>query len=386
MRAISTISEHPDSQTAALEVCAALETALEGSKPAALIVLASFHHTAACTLISETIRRQIQPQALIGGTAQTVFSGLMAPERRSGVVAFALEGEGLTARACLMDWTRGPAELATPEHWANLISTGTDHAATILLADPFSTDPRPILQSIDRAVPGQIGGGLLSGSSQPGCNVLIADDVHANTGVVGLGIGGPIRCDSLVSQGCRPIGERLIVTGIQESSVVSLSGRRAADAARDAILTLNQTDRDLVSNGLRLGVAVNEFREHFGPHDFLVREIIGVDEETGALRIAERPAVGQSVQFLIRDPASAESDLDLALDAQSLDETPPLGVLLAESGVRGAITPDLQRLRDRLGSVPMAGLVCAGEFARGPERSVVHGASASALIFRAKER
>ncbi|MCH2145155.1 MAG: FIST C-terminal domain-containing protein [Phycisphaerales bacterium] len=368
-----------------MEVATALEKDLQGATPAALILLGSFHHASALTLVAGTIRDQIQPGSMISGTAQTVFSGLRAPERRSGLVGFVLEGDGLQARAFIRDWHRGPAELTTPEEWSTMASTGADHAATILLADPFSTDPRPVLQAIDQALPGPVGGGLLSGSTRPGGNVLIADDEHASTGLVGLGLGGPIRCGTLVSQGCRPIGQRMIVTGVHESAVMSLGGRPATDAARETIMGLNQSDRDLVANGLRLGVAVTEYREHFGPHDYLVREITGVDEQTGALRVAERPSVGQSVQFLIRDPASADSDLDLALDAASLDEAPPFGLLLAESGVRAGTESDLERLNARLGDLPTAGMICAGEFARGRDRSVVHGASASALIFRAKE-
>lgn len=386
MRALSTISAHPDTRTAALEVATALETALEGAQPAALILLASFHHAKAFSAISDHLQSQFQPQALIGGTAQTVFSGLEAPERRSGLVAFALAGDGLVARSFMMDWERGPAELATPAHWNTLASTGSDHAATILLADPFTTDPRPILDALDRGVPGPIGGGLLSGSTRPGCNVLIADQAHATTGLVGMGVGGPVRCETLVSQGCRPIGRPMVVTGAGQDSVTTLGGRPAAEAARETILSLKENERQLVSNGLRLGLAVTEYQEHFGAHDFLVREITGVDENTGALQIAERPAVGRTVQFLIRDPASAESDLDLALDAQSLDETPPLGILLAESSVRGVTMPDLKQFRTRLGEVPVAGMVCAGEFARRSGRSLVHGASASALIFRARDQ
>ena len=135
-----------------------------------------------------------------------------------------------------------------------------------------------------------------------------------------------------------------------------------------------------------MGLAMSEYKERFGAHDFLVREIVGVDEETGALQIAERPSVGQTVQFLIRDPESARNDLQLALDKQSLDDTQPLGALLCESRVRGQLQADLDCLRSRMEGVPLAGMVCAGEFARGAERSVVHGASASAMIFRTNRR
>lgn len=386
MRAITAISEHPDTRTAALELASALESSLGSTPPAAIILMASFHHSRGFAAGAEIIGAHLQPQALMGGTAQTVFAGLDAPERRSGLAAFALEGEALTARAFLLDWEHGPAELATPLHWRNLGLTGENHAATIVLADPFTTAPGPILEAIDNALPGPLGGGLLSGSTRPGCNMLIADRRHTSTGVVGIGIGGPVRCEMLVSQACRPIGEPMIVTAASEGQVLSLGGRPAAKAARETILALSETDRELVSDGLRLGLAMSEFREHFGSHDFLVREIIGVDEQSGALQVAERPAVGRTVQFLVRDPEAAEADLDLALDVQLLDETPPVGVLLAESSIRGAPATDLQQMRARLGDIPVAGMVCAGEFAPWGERTVLHGASASAMIFRSKGR
>jgi small ligand-binding sensory domain FIST len=79
----------------------------------------------------------------------------------------------------------------------------------------------------------------------------------------------------------------MVVTGAGQDSVTTLGGRPAAEAARETILSLKENERQLVSNGLRLGLAVTEYQEHFGAHDFLVREITGVDENTGALQIAE---------------------------------------------------------------------------------------------------
>ena len=99
---LSAISEHPDTRTAALEVAIGLGVVpRERHQPAALILLmASFHHSLeAFAAGAEIIGSHLQPQALIGGTAQTVFAGLDAPDRRSGLVAFALQGDDLTARA-----------------------------------------------------------------------------------------------------------------------------------------------------------------------------------------------------------------------------------------------------------------------------------------------
>ena len=385
-QAAAFLSAHTDTRTAALEVAGQLEEAL-GSTPAkALVVFASFHHARNFRTGIDILQAHLGTEATIGVTAQTVFAGLDAPERRSGFAAFVLGGPEIEARAFILDWDRGPAELTTPQRWQEIASTGTRHAGTFLLADPFSTAPDPVLASLNAALPGPISGGMLTGSTLPGGNVLIADDVQTHTGVVGIGFGGNISCEMLLSRACRPIGEPILVTAATHDTILALGGRPAASVARDAILTLPENERDLVSDGLRLGIAASEFRDRFNAPDFVVREIVGVDEKSGALKINERPTVGRTVQFHILDLDAANSDLDLALEAQLLEPTPPIGILMADSASRAVESEDLSQIHHRLGSVPIAGLVAAGEFGPFGERPVLQGGCASALILRANGR
>lgn len=363
-----------------------LEGGLAGAPAKAIVVLASFHHARSLNLAIDILRAHLSPEALVGGTAQTVFAGLDVPERRSGLAAFAIGGPEVHARAFALDWTRGPAELMSPDHWHSIAHTGENHAATFLLADPFSTASAPVLSTINDALGGPIGGGLLSGSTLPGGNVLIADDVKTHTGIVGIGIGGDLRCEMLLSRACRPIGEPLLVTAATHDRILALGGRPAAIAARETILHLNESDRELVSDGLRLGVAACEFRDRFNPPDFLIREIVGVDEKTGALQINERPIVGRTVQFHVLDLDVARTDLELALEGQLLKSEPPIGILMAESAIREVGSEDLAQIRERLGSVPTAGFVAAGEFGPFDERAVLQGGCASAMIFRQNDR
>ena len=385
-KASAAISGHADTRTAALEVAEWVEGGLAGAQAKALIVLASFHHARSLNLAIETLQAHLKPEALIGGTAQTVFAGVDVPERRSGLAAFAIGGPDVHARAFALDWERGPAELTTPNHWRTLAHTGEDHAATFLLADPFSTAPAPVLSNVSTAIGGPIGGGLLSGSTLPSGNTLVANEVQTHTGLVGIGIGGNLRCEMLLSRACRPIGEPLLVTAAAHDRILGLGGRPAAAVAREAILGLSETERQLVSDGLRLGIAASEFRDRFSPPDFLIREIVGVDEKTGALQINERPIIGRTVQFHVLDLDVARNDLDLALEAQLLETEPPIGILMAESGLRDVGSEDLAQIRQRLGAVPTAGFVAAGEFGPFNEQAVLQGGCASAMIFRQNDR
>ena len=387
MRAASTISRHPDTRTATFELTEALLHQLDGDSPAMVVLMASFHHARALPDAALSIRQRLDPQALVASTAYSVFSGLEHSDGAAGIAAFVLAGDGIAAQSCLLDWERGPAELLNTPQWSEVASTGLTRRATILLGDPFTCAPSPILNTIAPLCAAPIGGGLLSGSSQPGGNVLIAGNASGNTGIAVLGIEGALRCNGLVSQSCRPIGRPMVITAAHADKVIAIGGRPAAEAAREAILTLPDPERELVGNGLKIGVVRDEYQTHFGASDFLVREIVGIDEKTGALHVVERPSVGRTVQFHVRDPDAALADLDLALDVQLLDHEPAVGVFMTESRQRRMAEVDLQQLHDRLGPIPIAGMSTAGEFAGGggEQPPAIHCASTSALIFRNPE-
>src|SRR5256885_16615095 len=72
-------------------------------------------------------------------------------------------------------------------------------------------------------------------------------------------------------------------------------------------------DQDLFQRGPHVGLAMTEYRDRFGRGDFLVRNLYSVDRATGAMAITDRVRVGQTVQFQVRDAASADEDLRLLL-------------------------------------------------------------------------
>ena len=53
---------------------------------------------------------------------------------------------------------------------------------------------------------------MASAAQQPGGNVLVRNDSIYDDGMVGLSLSGPMEVETVVSQGCRPIGIPMIVT------------------------------------------------------------------------------------------------------------------------------------------------------------------------------
>jgi small ligand-binding sensory domain FIST len=260
--------------------------------------------------------------------------------------------------------------------------------AFLLLADPYSIDGEALLAALEDAAPGRpVLGGFASGAGAPRGHALwLSREVHRD-GAVGLAVDGAVRVAPLVSQGCRPIGRRFTVTKASGQRIATLAGKPAVEALREVLEGLGAEDRDLARTGLHLGRAAIEAKAEFGRGDFLVRNIVGVVPEDGSLVVGDHVEVGQTVQFQLRDAASATEDLSLLLDGQSSSGKPG-AALLFSCGGRGARMfgrrdHDLGLVREKLGDVPVAGFFCNGEIGPVGSRSFLHGFTSSLAIFRA---
>ena len=122
----------------------------------------------------------------------------------------------------------------------------------------------------------------------------------------------PVR--PVVSQGCRPIGQPFTVTRAERNLLYELAGQPAVRRLQELVLAADDDERELMRSGLHLGVVVDEHRLDFGRGDFLVRNVLGADQDNGALAVGEHVEVGQTVQFHVRDAAAADEDLRLLLE------------------------------------------------------------------------
>ena len=173
---------------------------------------------------------------------------------------------------------------ASPEAWETLVKTSADREPHfILLADPFSLRGEHLLMGLDYAFPSSVKiGGLASGANQPGGNALyLSDEVH-DSGAVGLALHGDIAVDTVVAQGCRPIGEPMQVTECERNLLLALNGRPPLEVLRELFQELSERDRQLAQHSLFLGVVMDELKDEPKIGDFLIRNIMGMDPQRGA--------------------------------------------------------------------------------------------------------
>ena len=127
------------------------------------------------------------------------------------------------------------------------------------------------------------------------------DDRIMTTGAVAVMCSDDVPIRAVVSQGCRPIGKPLTITRAERNLVHELAGQPAMDRLQEIVQAATDEDRQLMREGLHVGLVVDEHRLDFERGDFLVRNLLGVDQSTGSLAISEQVEVGQTVQFQVRD-------------------------------------------------------------------------------------
>lgn len=253
----------------------------------------------------------------------------------------------------------------------------------LVLADPHTTDVETLAASLEAAAPNvPVLGGMASSLGQ-GTHVFL-NGVAYDEGAVVLAVTSPYAVRPVVSQGASPIGKTWTITGVRENLVETIAGRPAQEVLAETLHGLPPATLERVRTGLLVGLAMNEYRDDFSRGDFLIRNLLGYDPETGALAVSAYPRAGQTIQFQFRDAQAASEDLRLRLaDARAASAgSEPIAALLCTCNGRGSrmFGPgdhDAVALDEAFPGLPVGGLFCAGEIGTVGNRTFLHGFTAS---------
>ena len=376
-RYASALSCHPVAAHAVGETAGEILERFDGDDPHLAVCFVSPHFVGAFDDAANALRNLLDPQVLIGVTASGIIGGAREVEDGPAFAVFA---------AHLPDATLTPVALRTEDTPDGTAITGWPETAgdaptLLLVADPFTFPTDAFLRRLNEDRPGlSVIGGLASAAGHPGGNRLILDDqVHVD-GAIGVLLDG-VTVDTVVSQGCRPIGQPFTVTRAERNLVAELGGQPAVQRLQELATSVTDDERDLLRRGLHVGIVVDEHKVDFGRGDFLVRNVLGADPDAGALAVGDVVDVGQTVQFHVRDGRAADEDLRALLHARAAD-----GALLFTCNGRGQHlfgVPDHDSgvVAELLGAVPVAGAFCAGELGPVGGQNFLHGFTASLALF-----
>lgn len=382
------LSTNSTTRQAIEEVLPQAQESLQGT-PDLAIVFFSPHHIAAAKHLATTLMQRLNPRCLIGCNAESVACNDQEIERspalsvwlarwsqRVDLEPFHLVLERTPDGASLLGWPDG------------ILGADPQQSAILLLGDPFTFPVDAFLDQVNQGHRGlRVMGGMASGIRGPGqCRLLLGERV-VDQGAVGVLLQGPVRVRSIVSQGCRPIGRHMVITKGQDNIISELGGKPPLTLLQQLWNELNERDRELFQQGLHIGRVINEYQDTFQRGDFLVRNVLGLDRESGSLALTDHIRVGQTVQFHVRDAETADEDLHALLQMDlSAHEQRPSGALLFTCNGRGSrlfARPhhDASVIQAEAGKLPLAGFFAQGELGPVGGQNFIHGFTASVVLF-----
>jgi small ligand-binding sensory domain FIST len=393
MKWATTISRKTSFEDAVLECAEGLSRRLGPGPISLALAFVTPHFADYYPRLYGLVSQYLEPKTFLGCSGGGVIGGGEEVERSPAVtmVAARLPGVRLTPlhlSGPLPDLD-GP-----PDAWERLVGVRAhDKEHFVLLADPFSGRPEALLAGLDYAFPNSSKiGGLASGATSPGLNALFLDGEVFTEGTVGVALSGDVVVDTVVAQGCRPIGELMRITRCEGNLLYELDDRPAFEVLQELFAALDARDRHLASTALFVGVLMDEFREEPRVGDFLIRNLIGADPRRGAVAVGEHLQEGMRVRFHLRDAKTSAEDLHAMLRSyeKTSPENVPSGALLFSclgrgEGLYGRPNFDTDVFREHLGDVPVGGFFCNGEIGPVGGATFLHGYTSAFGLFRSRD-
>lgn len=386
VKAAAAIARHPDWREALADALARVTDEVADADLAVLFASASYEPGFAELIVQA--QHTLRSRVLIGCSGQGVIGPSQEVEGEPALALLALS----LPDAVLEPRHLSQAEIEqcdSAEATRGLLGVPPDDAsAWLLFADPFTLDAERLLDVLSGSYPETpLMGGMASGETQVRRTHLFLDGRVHEHGAVALAVGGPLTIRSIVSQGCSPIGQPWTITDTQGQIIQSIAGRPALDVLLETLRELPPDAQRRAQQNLLIGLAMDEYREEFGRGDFLIRNLLGADRESGAIAVSALPREGQTFQFQVRDAAAADEDLRLLLEERRA--APPgeewLAALLWScngrgQGLFGSPDHDAKAVADVLGPIPLAGFFCNGEIGPVGSKNYLHGFTASIAL------
>jgi small ligand-binding sensory domain FIST len=337
----------------------------------------------------EILRVHARIPLLAGCSSTSLVAGSKEIEDATGIVLalYSLPGAELKG----FRFTQTQVEAADGQSYWSLESgvPPTHTNGWLAFIDPFHLDAENWIRSWNESfAPLPTFGGLASGPvSEQATQIYLNGEVFEDGGVA-VSVGGEVKLSGVISQGCTPIGDTWTLTRVEHNLIHQIANRPAYAVLADTVQKLSPADQQKARGNLFIGLVVNEYLEDFHRGDFLVRQLIGGDPNSGVLAVGAQPRAGQTMQFQRRDAAAASEDMRELLERAKTKiggATIYGGCLCCCNGrgknLFGTPDHDAELVQKEIGPLGLAGFFCNGEIGPVGEKNYLHGFTASLALF-----
>ena len=368
---------------------AALEASLEALERSgadhadlALVFVTGDAHTRAHEAL-HAVRRVTGAPVVLGCSGTGILTERREVEDDLAVAVLAVRCERLVATPFSFERQGEQRDLGT-ELARRIGPTVAEGGCVLVLPDAMDCNPPALLGQLHDA----LGFVPVLGAVAAGAPMFELYNTDAMEGsLVGVALSGLAPVIG-VTQGCTPIGEPYVITHAEGNVIQRIGSRPALEMLTEAIRANPDTQARIRHAGVFAGLAMDPAKSPLERGDFLVRNLVGADQSSGAVAVAERVRVGQTLQFQIRDAEASRQDLRDMLDelAERLHgRRPAFGCYFdcagRGRGLYGVPDHDVRLIRERLGEFPLVGFFGNGEFAPIGRRNFFHNYTGALVIF-----
>jgi small ligand-binding sensory domain FIST len=368
---------------------AALEASLEALERSgadhadlALVFVTGDAHTRAHEAL-HAVRRVTGAPVVLGCSGTGILTERREVEDDLAVAVLAVRCERLVATPFSFERQGEQRDLGA-ELARRIGPTVAEGGCVLVLPDAMGCNPPALLGQLHDA----LGFVPVLGAVAAGAPMFELYNTDAMEGaLVGVALSGLAPVIG-VTQGCTPIGEPYVITHAEGNVIQRIGSRPALEMLTEAIRANPDTQARIRHAGVFAGLAMDPAKSPLERGDFLVRNLVGADQSSGAVAVAERVRIGQTLQFQIRDAEASRQDLREMLDelAERLHgRRPAFGCYFdcagRGRGLYGVPDHDVSLIRERLGEFPLVGFFGNGEFAPIGRRNFFHNYTGALVIF-----
>ena len=228
-------------------------------------------------------------------------------------------------------------------------------------------DPRNgQLAKLIEQLPDQIGNGYLVGgltSSDSYYYQVAGELVEGN--LSGIIFDDSVNVVTGLTQGCSPIGNIHQLTECDSNIAISIDKRPALDVMKEEIGEVLSRDLNRIGGYIFAGFPLADT----DTGDYLVRNLLGIDVNTGAIAIGDYLQPGVPIMFCKRDGKTAVEDLQRMLNniKRRAKGTIKGGLYFSCLGrgqyMFGEAHKEMELIAETLGDIPIVGFYANGEIA-----------------------
>jgi small ligand-binding sensory domain FIST len=361
----SGLSDQSDAVRAAAQAAAAAMSLAKLQRANLVFMFSTADHAAKYPEMLTAVRQVTGCGNLVGCSGAGVLTSDGEIEGEQGVAVLAVASDQATAAPFIVQNLKGRDRDAGREIGALVTPYRRGDSILVVFPDTLNCNPEALFAGIADGL-GDIpvvGGGAADDGAGKATYQMCGGKVIQN-GVTGVLISGSLSSSIGVTQACRPIGRPLLVTEAEGNVIEKIDGRPAVQALAESLGPALWEEVSRLAGFIFVGFPVEDLAAgaSFDRGGYIVRNIISVDGDSGAITVGKEVERGDTISFVLRDPMGAREDLKAMLDEEAAVgalATPRLGLYFnccaRGSGLYGMEGIDTAFIRRAFDALPVAG-------------------------------